>query len=358
MAALQMASAILIARLMVGHCVKNNLVVYPVARAAMACLMICGLAGGLALSGCASNPDKDRPENPFKKAPQPGDAKAPQSDAELHAQADKLYRRAHEAVLASEWTPAGERLDKLVAAYPFSDYATQAEMEKIWVGYKGGQPDEALSDADRFLRAHPRTPQAEYVQYLKGIISFSRGESILDVIGINQSPRKDVSNERRSYDDFALLVQRYPNSKYAGDARRRMIFLRDRIAAHDLTVAQYYLRRGAFIAAALRAQNVVAEYPGAPATKQALAIMETSFRQAGLKEQADDAATILAANINNQPFVTPPPATLIAVAVVKPAPAPPPDAADTDTKATLYDRFTHLLRSLSVFNIFSTPKTE
>src|SRR5882757_2346984 len=215
---------------MFGPCVKNTLVAPYIARAGMACL----IAVGLALAACGSNPDRDRPDNPFKKQPGPGDAKAPLSDAELHVEADKLYRQAHESVVSSDWTPARDRLNKLIARYPFSDYATQAEMEKIYVGFKGGQPDEALSDADRFLRAHPRSTQAEYVQYLKGVINFERDSSLFDVVGINTSARKDVSNVRRSYDDFALLVQRYPNSKYCGDARRRMIYLRNRVADHDL----------------------------------------------------------------------------------------------------------------------------
>ena len=345
---------------MFGPCVKNTLVAPYVARAGMACL----IAVGLALTACGSNPDRDRPDNPLKERPEPGGPKAPLSDAELHVAADKLYRQAHSSVEDSDWTQARDRLNKLIARYPFSDYATQAEMEKIYVGYKGGQPDEALADADRFLRAHPRSAQAEYVQYLKGLINFERNSSLSEAIGLETSPRKDVSNERRSFDDFALLVQRYPNSKFCGDARRRMIFLRNRIASHDLTVAQYYLRRGAYIAAARRAQSVIAEYPGAPATAQALAILEKSYRQAGLTEQADDAAQIIAANLNNKPFTTPRPTTVSQV-VADPAPAAypaapaaasttvaAPAAISTETKPTLMQRFTHL------FDIFDTTKPE
>ncbi len=353
-----MAWAILRARFMFGPCVKNNLVAPSLARAGMACL----LAVGLALAGCGSNPDRDRPENPFKKQAGPGDAKAPLSDAELHVEADQLYRRAHESVVSSDWTQAGDRLGKLIARYPFSDYATQAEMEKIYVGYKGGQPDEAISNADRFLRAHPRSVQAEYVQYIKGVINMSRDEGLLETLGINSSPRKDVSNARRAYDDFALLVQRYPNSKYCGDARRRMIYLRDRIADHDLTVAQYYFRRGAFIAAARRAQSVVTEYPGAPSTISALAIIEQSYRKAGLNEQADDAKQILAANVANKPFTESRPSTVAttlpaaytpAASAAAPPPAPAVVAEPTvQTKPTLIERFTHL------FDVFDTSKPE
>ncbi|MFP5307452.1 MAG: outer membrane protein assembly factor BamD, partial [Gammaproteobacteria bacterium] len=109
-----------------------------------------------------------------------------------------------------------------------------------------------------------------------------------DALGFDTS-RRDTSGLRRSFDDFSLLIQRYPQSPYAGDARARMIYLRNRLASHELTVVEYYIRRGAFVAAAKRAEQIVAQYPGAPATVRALSLLQESYEALGLPDQAADA---------------------------------------------------------------------
>ncbi len=251
------------------------------------------------ITGCSSHPDRDRadrPENPFKtNRDGPGGPKAPQSDKELRLEADQLYRRASSALTENDYTTAIERYNQLIARYPFSDYSTQAELEKIYAQYRNYQPDEAVSGADRFLREHPRHPHADYIQYIKGLTDASRDESFTDFLPLD-STKKDVSNARRSYDDFALLLQRYPNSAYTGDARKRMVYLRNRVADHELSVVKFYVKRGAFVAAAKRCESIIAEYPGAPATAEALKLLEQSNRQIGLTAEADEAAKLIAAN--------------------------------------------------------------
>lgn len=255
------------------------------------------LSLGLALAGCSSHGNRDdRPENPFKTAAEgPGATRSPLSDRELRQQAQELYRHAREALESSDYSVAITRYDGLIARYPFSDYSTQAELEKIYAQYKSYQFDEAITASDRFLRAHPRHPHADYILYVKGVADFNRDEGLLDTM-MPDSAKRDIGNERRAFEDFALLLQRYPTSRYAGDARRRMLYARNRIADHELSVAQFYMTRGAYVAAAKRATDIVTEYPGAPATAEALRILQRAYSRLGLEQEAKDAATVIAMN--------------------------------------------------------------
>ena len=312
---------------------------------------------GLLVAGCSSNPDKsDRPENPFKTAQEgPGGAKSPLSDRELRQQAGELYRHAREALNNSDYGVAITRYDALIARYPFSDYSTQAELEKIYAQYKSYHSDEAVTAADRFLRAHPRHPAADYVMYLKGVTDFERDQSVLENLMPNTSKR-DIGNERRAFEDFSLLMQRYPNSKYIGDARRRMLYSRNRIAEHELSVAQFYVSRGAYVAAAKRATDIITEYPGAPATAEALKILQRSYTRIGLDQEAKDTAAVIAMNTDTVQYTeAPKPGTVTAVA------APSPQAAAAgDVAAEQPAEESHGLMSkfAGLFGILDTSKPE
>ena len=286
---------------------------------------------GLLAAGCSSNPDKaDRPENPFKTAQEgPGGTKSQLSDRELRQQASELYRHARESLDNSDYLVAISRYDALIARYPFSDYSTQAELEKIYAQYKGLHADEAVTAADRFLRAHPRHPAADYVMYLKGVTDFDRDQGMLETV-MPSTSKRDIGNQRRAFEDFALLVQRYPNSKYIGDARRRMMYSRNRIADHELSVAEFYVTRGAYVAAAKRATDIITEYPGAPATAEALKILQRSYTRIGLDQDAKDTAAVIAMNSDKVEYTTAP-KTGTVTAVEAPAPqAQPHTAAQTN----------------------------
>lgn len=258
------------------------------------------LAATAVLSGCSSDGSKKepgyRPKNPFAKGDRntPSANKPVVSERELKLEADRLYRVARGALEASDFTEATVRYDLLMERYPFTEYATQAELEKIYVFNRDFKPDDALSAADRFLREHPRHPRADYVQYLKGVIQSERDKGLSDALPIDPS-KKDVGNLRKAYDEFALLIQKYPSSRYNEDARARMMDLRNRIADNEMHVVDFYLRRGAWLAAAKRAEQVIAQYPGAPATMTALKSLQRCYRELGLKQEADDAARTVAA---------------------------------------------------------------
>ena len=242
----------------------------------------------IAIAACSSNPDKPAPVNPFKADPG-------RQTREEKLAADKLYHLARDAMESGDYNTAITRYDQLTQRHPFTEYATQGEMERIFCYFRNYQDEQAVAGADRFLRDHPRHPHADYVQYLRGLINAQKDEPALRIIPAMDPALADVTSSRRAFDDFALLLQKYPASIYAGDARLRMIELRNRIAKSEMTVVDFYMRRGAWLAAAKRAEHVVSDYPGAPATIDALKVLETCYDKLGLKNQADDVRKVRAA---------------------------------------------------------------
>ncbi|MFT4048099.1 MAG: outer membrane protein assembly factor BamD [Solimonas sp.] len=232
------------------------------------------------LAACSSNPDKLPGKNPFR----PNEI----SQREQRVQAAQLYAAARDSLDSSDYSTAIERYQTLATRFPFTDYAVQGQAEKVYAEYRAYKSDDALTDADHFLRDYPRHANADYVQYLKGLVNFDRDRGFEATLGFDVSKR-DITNLRRSFDDFQLLVQKYPDSRYNSDARLRMINLRNRIADHDMTVVRYYMRRGAYIAAARRAEQIVAQYPGSPATLESLSALEAAYYKVNMPEHAQAA---------------------------------------------------------------------
>ena len=270
-------------------------------------LVVAALAAGLC--ACSSDSSKPPPNNPFK--PEQTSAR------EQRLQAGELYRLARQALDSNDFQGALGRYGQIILRYPFTDYAIQSQLEKVYAEYRSFQFDEALVDAERFVRDYPRHAHSDYLQYLKGLINSERDQSFTGSLGFDTSAR-DVGNLRKGFDDFALLVQKYPKSRYASDSRQRMVYLRNRIADHELTVVEYYVRRGALVAAAKRAEQVVSQYPGAPASVRALELLVDSYDGLGLKDQAQEARKLLQAQRATTPAATEKSAAAAA------APAAPP----------------------------------
>lgn len=246
---------------------------------------ILAAALAVALTACSSDPSTLPATNPFKGS---------KSEREMRLEADGLYKLARRSLDSADFQGAIQRYNNILLRYPFTDYATQAQLESIYAKYRAFDPDGALSTADRFLKEHPRHASVDYVHYLKGLVNFQRGESLFDALV--DTSGQDVGFARRAFDDFALVLQRHPNSRYAGDAQQRMVYLRNKIATHELTIVKYYVRRGAHVAAARRAEKIIADYPGAPATAEALVLLENSYRDGGLTAQADEVRRLRQAN--------------------------------------------------------------
>lgn len=239
----------------------------------------------VALSACASKPRE--PD---------GDRRPAASQEDLLREADRMYREARARLEAADYDSAILQYGMLRSRFPFSDYASQAQAELVWALYRNFRHEDAITEADRFLRDHPRHPLVPYVHYVRGLVFYDRGRGFLYALPFVDPTRRDATDARRAFDEFSLLVQRYPDSDYAADARARMVHLRNQIAEHEMHVVRYYFRRGAYLAAARRAQQIIADYPGAPATWEALLLSEQCWRELGLQQQAEETRALIEAN--------------------------------------------------------------
>jgi len=209
---------------------------------------------------------------------------------------DRLYAEAKDEIAAANYERAVQLLQKLESDYPFGRWAQQAQIEIAWAHYKDGERELALAAIDRFIRLHPEHEALDYALYLKGLINFNDQQGMLSWIGQQDLAERDPQGAREAFDAFKQLVTRFPASKYAPDAEARMKYLVNAIARGEMIVARYYLQRGAYIAAANRAQNVIRDYQQAPAVEDALAILVQAYDRLGLDELRDDAKRVLERN--------------------------------------------------------------
>lgn len=213
---------------------------------------------------------------------------------------ERLYQEAKDALNDGAYDKAIKYYEKLEARFPYGRYAQQSLLETAFAHYKQGETAAALSDCERFIRQHPNQPNVDYVYYLKGLINFNDDMGLLGRISNQDLSERDPRGSREAFAAFKELVTRFPNSKYAEDARARMRYLVDSLAAYEVHVADYYLRRNAPIAAADRAMYAIKTYPGATANQQALSKLAQAYRQLGLNNLANDTERVLRKN-----FATP-----------------------------------------------------
>ena len=190
--------------------------------------------------------------------------------------------------------------EALIARYPFAAETRQARLDLIYAYYRGRETESALDQADTFIRENPTHPRLDYAYYIKGLTDFEREANFLERwfrVDLDQRPPQTT---RRAFTSLRKVVEEYPKSQYAHDARRRMIHLRNRLADYDLHVAEHYVKRGAWIAAAQRSDQIVTEYDGAPAVQDALRIMILSYERLEMKELADRARSVYALNYGGE----------------------------------------------------------
>jgi outer membrane protein assembly factor BamD len=210
--------------------------------------------------------------------------------------AAKLYAEAKDALDSGDYEKAIDMFETLEARYPFGRYAKQAQLDAAYAYYKFEEPDSAIAAAERFIKLHPKSPHVDYAYYLKGLANFDRGKTIISKVIPRDPSERDPTPMLRAFEDFSVIVKRYPDSRYADDARRRMIYLRNKLAQYELNVADYYMRRGAYVAAINRATYVVENYQGAQAIPQALKTLVRAYRKLGLNDLARDALRVLRTN--------------------------------------------------------------
>lgn len=192
--------------------------------------------------------------------------------------------------------------EKLESRYPFGTYAQQAQMEIAYAYYRQGEQAQALAAIERFIKLHPDHPNVDYMYYLRGLVNFNDRVSIFDIFSRQDPTERDQKAVREAFDSFKLLVERFPNSQYTPDARDRMAYLVNAMARYDVHVADYYYRRGAYVAAAARAQSAVKNYPGTAATEEALYLMMKSYEALNLPDLSADAKRILDLNYPNSSY--------------------------------------------------------
>ncbi|MBN3265317.1 outer membrane protein assembly factor BamD [Pectobacterium brasiliense] len=228
----------------------------------------------LALAGCSSNSKDAVPDSP----------------------PSEIYANAQQKLQDGNFKAAITQLEALDNRYPFGPYSQQVQLDLIYAYYKSAELPLAQASIDRFLRLNPTHPNVDYVLYMRGLTDMALDDSALQgFFGVDRSDR-DPQYARTAFRDFNKLIQGYPNSQYATDANKRLVYLKERLAKYELSVAQYYTKRGAYVAVVNRVEQMLRDYPDTQATKNALPLMENAYRELQLAAQADKVAKIITAN--------------------------------------------------------------
>lgn len=216
--------------------------------------------------------------------------------------ANKLYAEAKTAMGEGTYDKAIKYFEKLEARYPYGRFAQQAQLEVAYAYYKQQEKPQAIAACERFIRLHPNHPNVDYAYYLKGLVNFNEDLGLLGHVSMQDLTERDPKAAAESFEDFKALVNKFPESKYAKDSALRMAYLVNALASHEVHVANYYMRRGAYVAAANRAQTAVKTYPDAPAVEEALFILVKAYDALKMDDLRDDAERVMRKNFPNSEY--------------------------------------------------------
>ena len=216
----------------------------------------------------------------------------------------ELYDKGHQSMRRGNWNNAANTFRRLVAQYPYGPYTEQALIETAYAQYKMGNNEEAVSAIDRFIRTYPTHRHIPYMYYLRGLTNANRDTVFLQRVWSLDSSRRDLAAPNQAYADFNTVTERYPNSRYAADARQRMVSLRNMFARHEIETGLYYLRRGANVAAAQRATYLLETYPQSEYQNDAVALLAAAYDGLGNETLASDARRVLQQNEPGHPFLS------------------------------------------------------
>ena len=219
--------------------------------------------------------------------------------------AQKLYGEAKDEMGQQNWTQAIKYLEKLEARYPYGRYAQQAQIEIAYAYYKDNERASAIAAADRFIKLYPNHPHVDYAYYLKGLVNFNEKQGLFQNFGDQDMTERDPKATNEAFESFKMLVSRYPETKYAEDAAARMRYLVNALASHEVHVARYYMKRGAYVAAANRAQYAVQNFPQAPAIEEAVYIMVRAYDALALTELRNAADRVMRKNFPDSKYLRP-----------------------------------------------------
>lgn len=246
------------------------------------CALWALLAGLLQLAGCASPVREETPT----------------------ATAERLYRDARDDIEAGSYERAIKSLERVEGLAAGSLLAQQALLEMAYLNWRTGEKAQALTTVDRFIKLNPSSPALDYAHYLKGLINFNDNLGLLGVLAGQDLSERDQRAARDAHQAFKQLIDQFPNSVYAPDARLRMDYIVNTLASYEVHVARYYFRRGAYVAAANRAQQAVAEFQQAPAVEEALYILMQSYDKLELKDLRDASERVMRKNFPDSAYLT------------------------------------------------------
>ncbi len=219
-------------------------------------------------------------------------------------QAAELYQAARDSLSARNYNQAITLYKQLRNRFPFGRYAEQGQLDLAYAYHEAGEPENVTATVERFIRTYPTHPNVDYAYYLRGLTYYEQNIGFLSRMFPERISTRDQANAKLSFDYFSELVRRYPQSRYVPDARQRMVFLRNNLAAYEVEVARYYIRRKAYVAAVNRAKYVLETYPQTSAIGDALATMARAYKKMNLPELAADAERVLALNVPDHPYLT------------------------------------------------------
>jgi outer membrane protein assembly factor BamD len=236
----------------------------------------------LALSACSSTPKDD-----------------PNSQASL----DKLYADAKDDIAAGSYDRAIKSLERIEGRAAGTLMAQQAQLDLAWANYKSGERAAALTTLDRFIKLNPSSPALDYALYMKGVVNFNEDLGLFGRLANQDISERDQQASRDALLSFRQVVEQFPESKYAADAGVRVDYITNTLATYEVHVARYYYNRGAYMAAANRAQQSVSEFRYAPSAEEALYLMVQSYDKLALPQLRDDALRVLTQNFPNSKFL-------------------------------------------------------
>lgn len=245
------------------------------------------VAVGLALSACASTGAVDKDE---------------QITQDWSVQ--RLYNEARDELNNGNYTRSEKLYEILQARYPYGPYAESAQLDTAYAYYKDAEPEKALAAIEQFQRIYPQHPNMDYALYLKALIQLNEDQSFVSKIAKQDWSDRDPKANQQAYTTFNQLVTIFPDSKYAADARDKMQKLLDALSGNELSVARYYMKRGAWLAAIGRAQTIVSQFQNTPNVEEALAIMTEAYQKLGEQKLSEDTRRVLAQNFPQSPYLS------------------------------------------------------
>jgi len=208
---------------------------------------------------------------------------------------ERFYQEAQRAMKSEDYKLAIDRFEGLISHFPFGPYAQQAQLDIAYAYYKYNEPESAVGAADQFIKLYPRSEHVDYAYYIKGLARFPHADFLEKKFDLDLAQR-DLQSLQDSFRDFAELTQRYPASRYAEDARQRMIFLRNALARDEMYAAEFYMRKGAYAAVVNRTKYVIEHYDRTPSVPGALEMMARAYDHLGMPKLAEATRRVLALN--------------------------------------------------------------